>query len=81
VVFNVSFVAAAMNNPGEGHTAGPLPAPGGFHLYHVKQRLAAELDEATAALVRAELLSAWLGERLADVSLDLTWLGGPDESG
>jgi peptidyl-prolyl cis-trans isomerase C len=62
----------------DGEFAGPLLAEGGYHLYQVRERLPAELDEPTAAIVRQELFTDWLRQRLASVSLRLDWLEGPN---
>jgi parvulin-like peptidyl-prolyl isomerase len=52
----------------------PVPGPGGWRLFHVHERLPAQLDELTAVRIRHDILAGWLGARLAHVSLDSSFL-------
>ncbi|HKI34307.1 MAG TPA: peptidylprolyl isomerase [Gemmataceae bacterium] len=59
-----------------GDVVGPLATEQGFVLFLVEDFLPAELDDETAAAIRAELFDAWLAEQLRGAQIDLGWLDG-----
>jgi putative peptide maturation system protein len=71
----LSSAAEAIFSARRGAVVGPVATDRGYALFLVEELLPAELDEATAALIRRELFDAWLAEQLRDLRVDLSWLG------
>jgi parvulin-like peptidyl-prolyl isomerase len=67
-------VAAAVFAAKAGETVGPLQTAGGFELYRVESFQPAQLDAATAALIRQQWFDAWLAAKLRETPLTLPLL-------
>jgi putative peptide maturation system protein len=67
-------LAGPMSAARAGDVVGPLATEQGFVLVLVEELLSPELDDETAAAIRAELFDAWLAEQLRGATIDLSWL-------
>jgi len=67
-------VAEAVFAARAGEIVGPLASPGGFQLLLVESVHLAQLDAATAALIRKQLFDAWLAAQLKDTPVTLPLL-------
>ena len=57
-----------------GQTIGPFASAEGFCLFLVESRIPAQLDAATAALIRGQLFDEWVASLLAEQSLSIPLL-------